>query len=368
MRKITIIYDGSHYLYRWLKSLMWARKEFFQLGYSIHYLNAIDYLPILKNREKKNLEKAIKHKYDIVMLAFHHSTSYLCTCPTEERINILRSIKQNCKKLVWLDTADSTGTCMFEVMPIVDIYLKKQILKDKKRYLTPIWGGRTFCEYYHQKTGLEDKQLKQEYSTLDVQYINKLRLSWNVGLGDLFAKGKTLLLHPHNIINPDFIPPYSPIKDLDLHFRGSGWSPIAGYQRTKCKELVNKLSSISHPNVNTKIPYKEYVKEIRRAKMVLSPFGWGEICTRDFEAFAYGATLIKPSMEHALTYPNWYIPNETYLPLNWDFSNFQDILDNRNSTQYYQIAQNSYDLFQSYRTSSKAKKEFAEHIINAITE
>ena len=101
--------------------------------------------------------------------------------------------------------------------------------------------------------------------------------------------------------------------------------------------------------------------------MVLSPFGWGEICTRDFEAFAYGATLIKPTMEHAITYPNWYIPNETYLPLDWDFNNFIEILNSK-ETKCKEIAQNGYDLYQYYRTSPKAKKEFAEHLIKAITE
>lgn len=34
--------------------------------------------------------------------------------------------------LVWLDTADSTGTCMFDVMPYVDLYFKKQLLKIQK--------------------------------------------------------------------------------------------------------------------------------------------------------------------------------------------------------------------------------------------
>lgn len=367
MREITIIYDGSHYIYRWLKPLMWARDEFSTYGYSLHFLNYSDYLPIFKNKEKKSLFKAVKCKYDIVMLAFHHSTSYLCTCSVNERLSLLQQIRQNCNSLIWLDTADSTGTCMFDVMPVVDFYLKKQILKDKQRYLSPIWGGRTFCEYYHATSGLDDDQLRQDYSVLNAKFIDKLRLSWNVGLGDLFAKGISLLFHPFDMVKPQFIDPNSNIKDLELHFRGSGWSPVAGFQRSKCRELVDKLENISHPDVNTKIPYKKYVEEIKRAKMVLSPFGWGEICTRDFEAFAYGATLIKPSMEHAITYPNWYIPNKTYIPLKWDFSNFHEIINNRGSMRFNEIANNGYELFQYYRTSNKAKVEFAKHVIDMIT-
>lgn len=367
MRRITIIYDGSHYIYRWLKPLFWAKNNFLDNGYILEYSNILDYFPLFKDCGKKQFEKLSNRKFDIVMLAFHHSTSYLCTCSSKERVDILKQIKSNCEKLVWLDTADSTGTCMFDVMPIVDFYLKKQILKNKKRYLYPMWGGRIFCEYYHAKTGLDDDQLNQTYPVLDIKYIDKLRLSWNVGLSDIFSKGASLLLHPYSMKMPSFIEPGTD-KEFDLHFRGSGWSTIAGYQRTRCKELVNSLVGITHPDVNSKVPYKEYLDEIKKSKMVLSPFGWGEICTRDFEAFAYGAVLLKPSMEHALTYPNWYRPNETYIPIKWNFENFYDIVNNKDLLIYKKIAQNGYNLFYKYRTSDNAKKEFVQHVIESITD
>jgi hypothetical protein len=61
-----------------------------------------------------------------------------------------------------------------------------------------------------------------------------------------------------------------------------------------------------------------YYRELYDSKMVLSPFGWGEVCFRDFEAIISGALLLKPDMSHIKTWPDVYIPYETYIPLDWD--------------------------------------------------
>lgn len=367
MRTITIFYDGSHYLYRWLKPMLAARKEFARLGYSIKFHDVLQYFPILKNGEQRNIENALASKGDIALLAFHHSSSYFCLCTSNKRKEILEKIHNNYNRVVWLDTADSTGCGMFDVLPYVDVYFKKQVYKDKSLYAKNLYGSRLFCDYYHNKLQKEDEDLvKRTYPLLDLQYVDKIQISWNVGLADLFAKGYRLLIRPFGVENPDFVSPDSPNKNLDIHFRGSGWSPIAGYQRTKCKELINNLNTVTHPDVNTKVPYKEYIAEIKRAKAVLSPFGWGEICGRDFEAFAYGSTLIKPSMEHCDTYPNWYQPYKTYVPLDWDFSNFDDVVSKLGSDLYRNIAQQGFEMFKFYKTSKDARLEFAKHVIKGI--
>jgi hypothetical protein len=65
------------------------------------------------------------------------------------------------------------------------------------------------------------------------------------------------------------------------------------------------------------VPLREYNAELRRAAGVLSPFGWGEIAFRDFEAAAHGAVLLKPDMGHIATWPDVFKPNETYVPTSW---------------------------------------------------
>jgi hypothetical protein len=369
MRTITVLYDGTPYTFRWLKTLFWARKEFLSLGYKIEFPSLRFFFP-LKN-SILNIKTALgKKPHDIIFLAFHHSTSELGTCSAEEREALLKYVKERCNKLVWLDTSDSTGTCLFDVLPHVDVYLKKQILKNKELYFNQIWGGRIFCEYYHDKLGLDDEQLTgRVYPALDKEYIGKIKLSWNVGLGDLFiSKGRYAYLNPYKFSMPSVATKEYDSKVFDTHFRGSGWSKVAGYQRSKCRSLLEGRSDINCPDVSQKVPYKIYQQEIQNTKTVISPFGWGEICTRDFEAFVYGATLIKPSMEHSVTYPNFYVENETYIPLDWNFDNFFSTLESikEQKNLYKEIARNGANKFQYYRKNPVARLEVAKHVVRNI--
>ncbi|MEJ2250738.1 MAG: hypothetical protein P8Y97_13930 [Candidatus Lokiarchaeota archaeon] len=59
------------------------------------------------------------------------------------------------------------------------------------------------------------------------------------------------------------------------------------------------------------------------SKAILSPFGWGGICYRDFEALIYGAALVKPNMDYLNTWPNIYKKNETYIPLSWEIEEWE---------------------------------------------
>ena len=47
-------------------------------------------------------------------------------------------------------------------------------------------------------------------------------------------------------------------------------------------------------------------------KIVLSPWGWGTWCIRDFEALICGCIVIKPVCTNTLTYPDIYDPNKQF--------------------------------------------------------
>lgn len=72
----------------------------------------------------------------------------------------------------------------------------------------------------------------------------------------------------------------------------------------------------------------KYYKELKNAKIAISPFGWGEICYKDFEIILAGTLMIKPSMNHLDTFPNIYFENKTYLPVRWDLSDLETVLEN----------------------------------------
>ena len=74
---------------------------------------------------------------------------------------------------------------------------------------------------------------------------------------------------------------------------------------------------------NNKVNYKKYRNLLKNANVILSPFGWGEICFRDREAFINGGVLLKPDMSHIETFPDFYKKNLTYIPCNWDLSDLR---------------------------------------------
>ena len=74
-------------------------------------------------------------------------------------------------------------------------------------------------------------------------------------------------------------------------FKGTKWN---GKQ---CKKL--------------KFPY-EYLDNLMDTKIVLSPWGWGTWCIRDFEALICGCIVIKPVCTNTLTYSDIYDPNKQF--------------------------------------------------------
>lgn len=375
MKTITVFYDHSAYTLTWLRALVWAEKEFMDAGYKIvwDYLKApipkMDKIVPSPNKKEDFIKLFTKKHYDIVFLAYHHSREGLCSLSKEDRACVMQLLKNNSNKVIWLDTADGTGTCMFDVMPYVDLYMKKQILKDKSRYCEPIWSHRIFGEYYHNIFGIEETGQRDDagYTILDKKFLNKLGISWNVGLGDLYTKGYKRWIYRNKYAQLEFSEPTLDSK-YDVHYRGSGYPGAIGFQRTRTKELLEKREDIVKPDINSRVPYDEYVRESIDSLTLISPFGWGEICGRDFEAFVFGDALIKYDMSHLETYPDCYIKNQTYISLDWDFGNFDAILDKLKTEEgkswALSIAINGQNLYKDYLCNKKM--EFAEHIIEQI--
>lgn len=378
MRNIYIIDDNGNYTMHWLMGLLWAEKEFKEKGYTISFHNGTTL--ISRRLAKKqfllcDLERICESpkEYDIILLAFHWVRKFFDS-PDDEIIRVLVKLKKKCSMLVWLDTADSTGTPKFQFLPYVDFYLKKQLLKERTRYFGPIWGGKVHVEYYHNLLGIDDPEVHKNESfspIINEEDLQKVGISWNVGAGN-FAKGNimTQIFHPHDytksytFINPDNK------KYYDIHFRGSAWSPLAGYQRREVIERLKNANDLSCPDTTKRVPIKEYNKELMNSRTVCSPFGWGEICRRDFETFIYGGALIKPDMSHIDTFPQWYIPEETYLPIRWDFSNFDELIENlkdSNKDEYFKfIAHKGQDTFKSMMTTKHGKEAFVNHLLKQL--
>ena len=264
-------------------------------------------------------------------------------------IKFLKTTKERCKKLLWWDAHDTSVTTSFPVIPYVDLFVKNQVLKDKNYYTAT-----------NNKTNLRvwlDPNIEQwQFSPCPANQLHKIKLGWNLGYNDRrYFPFK--LQHLFSNLTPYYINPlrFTDVNDprpLDLTFRGKAnydtkypQHDDISFQRNKVFELLSSLSfKVTYGNV---VSRKQYLKELSQSKLSISPFGYGEVCYRDFETFVAGSLLIKPSMEHLETFPDLFLPNETYIPVAWDLHDLQEKAEDAiaNYESRKQIAKNGQELY-----------------------
>ncbi len=250
----------------------------------------------------------------------------------ERVFQFIASTRKKTNKIIWFDLSDSTGVTHFELLPEIDLYLKKQLLKDQNLYTKKFYGDRIFSDFYHQKYGVEDEQDPYHSKPLDLKLSHKVALSWHVGLGDMHGD----ILPGWSKYFRDFLPPRYPNsfastlvdRPIDFMFRGSRFYSrnTICFHRSKMGEILDQMNHLNRA-LKGRVSITEYKNEMRKSKTVISPFGWGEIGVRDFEAWIYGACLVKPDMSFMETWPNVFIENETYLPLSWSFESLAERID-----------------------------------------
>ena len=242
-------------------------------------------------------------------------------------IKVIEEARKTAKSIVLFDTFDGGGGATFNITPFVDIHLKKQILKDftfyteRKEYNLMIWLPKG--------KGLKETKML-EFTPLKSEDKHKIRLGWNIGLLDYryFPFKAYYPVGTSNLLNSAYkklkVRPPSASRPHLLSYRGNSNKHVSyDYQRNLALKKLNEIKKdglISGP----KIPYDQYIKEQQNSKITLSPFGWGEICYRDFESILNGSLLLKPRMNHLVTYPDIYKENETYIPTQWDFEDLEE--------------------------------------------
>jgi hypothetical protein len=90
--------------------------------------------------------------------------------------------------------------------------------------------------------------------------------------------------------------------------------------RTEAKKAAQTLPSSIVVANDSRVNRRSYFKELRQSKICFSPFGYGEVCWRDFEAMTTGAVLVKPDVSHLKLAHDIFVPGKTYVPIKWDLS------------------------------------------------
>ncbi|HDQ15186.1 MAG TPA: glycosyltransferase family 1 protein [Sediminispirochaeta sp.] len=245
-------------------------------------------------------------------------------------LDLMRRLRERYERIVFFDGYAAAGTHLLELLPYVDILYHKALFNDQGLYRKQLYNKRLFADYYAERYQIRDDEPEypQLYRPTDDE-LAKIRLSWNIGLGDYPRRHLpqrlgvliSRLLSPRlgRLIRsggetppPDFS---SEKRATPVHARfGLVDSRSVAMQRKLFIDLIADHGSFATGFV----PQKRYYRDLYDAKMTLSPFGWGEVCFRDFEAVVTGSMLLKPDMSHLRTWPDIYIPYETYVPLSWD--------------------------------------------------
>lgn len=241
--------------------------------------------------------------------------------PSEAVQQVLAAAKQRRpgRQLVFLDFFAPTATSHWGLLPVVDRYAKRQLLRDRSLYGQALQGGGVFPDYLSREGGYD---LKGWYfgSTPDMSLMNKVVAAWSLGVVPLYRDLST----------------WGPLlswswagRKFDVSLRLGLVPNPAGFEwyefhRHRAQDIVYGLPGHVRTTGKDRIRRGAFLMELLRTKIVVSPFGWGEVCFRDYEAVACGCLLIKPSMAHLETTPHIYEDWVTYVPVRWDLADLEE--------------------------------------------
>lgn len=292
---------------------------------------------------------------------------------THEVLNIFQKLSES-TKVVYFDTTDSAGTIDSSLLPLVHIYAKNQIYKDLNNYTKKFYGRRLFADYYNKKLNIIDENPEYSQPITTKKFLKKFKISWNIGLStyNYYSKyilkaldfSKRIPIYNHLIKYPNLIKSCYENRDnlISARFNSSYERKTVGVQRHLIKkELKYKIDS--HP-----INRKKYFLELCNSKIVLSPFGWGEINLKDFEVFLTGGLLFKPKMNHVKTWPHFFLNKETIVEFNWDLDNLNDLINfyTKWDKQRLDIANEGQKMYLRYTSGKDAGEFFANHLMKIL--
>jgi hypothetical protein len=257
--------------------------------------------------------------YDLIALKLQYKT------PPEDVAKIAEHVAANKRsetKLAYFDGIDDLCVHWPILLDYVDFYVKRHAFKDRSEYLKNHVGSTNLTDYVFRKHGAEALDGDSTASgAVKAEHLSKIILGLTFGMDEwaLQLHCKTQMMkntddRPHDVVCRADIPPNwmaylrKPIGAVMERLRASGRKVITPEKR---------------------VSRAEFYKEMGDSKIYISPFGYGEICGRDYECVILGSLLIKPDMGHVDVMPDIYRPFETYVPVAWDYSDLEEKL------QYY---------------------------------
>lgn len=225
----------------------------------------------------------------------------------------LEALSKKTESYCLFDGSDSTS-----LMGAVEVFaeskalfLLKPALTTREQYAEPSSFGKWFfgCNV--------DCGLNLRYTLSEDLFSRIKRTGWNLGH-----------YHPQYLQKVPILPKTHDVCALFKWDLQETKDHLISNSQLYCDHRVKAMHTILNMKDTTvysgTLPPAEFYPAIGSSRCTVSPFGMGEICFRDFEAIMMGSVLIKPDMFLVNTYPNIYIPYETYIPCKLDWSDLEE--------------------------------------------
>ncbi len=265
--------------------------------------------------------------------------------------NELKQFKKHFSKVIYFDDSAAISHILFFIVPYVDAYWVRGLFSNLNEYSKPYYGGRTYSQFYHDRYGICDQE-KYLSPFIKGDFPRNIKIAWNIGIGMYPSPKNSFWNSNYNKIKKIscilssiqsiklvalIIEKYKEemmnclSKSIDLskkkpfissRFSSKGYYNSISFHRQLLLEKIKDNELF----MTGRLCHKDYLNECSDFLGLLSPFGWGEICYRDYEAIMCGNILVKPDMSHLITWPNIYADG-CYLKLNWDYDNLEEISD-----------------------------------------
>lgn len=250
-------------------------------------------------------------------------------------------------RIAYLDWFAPTDLRYAEVLnPHISAYVKKQTLKDFQSYNSVTLGDTNLTNFYAKRFQID---LPETRFSVPAVFHEKLLL----GSGFEYSPG---------ILRNSSRPLRIGEQTIDVHARfateGTEWyTQMRREALAKVANLDGRFQVAHHGRVS----HRQYLTELRSSKLCFSPFGYGEVCWRDFEAMSTGSLLLKPDMSHLQLANDIFKPYETYVPISWDLSDLGEKVDYyvRHPLERAAIARNAFELLSQYYQQKKFLQDIA---------
>ena len=302
--------------------------------------------------------------------------------------DLLTRLKTQNNKVFYYDLGDSTYSWGLEALPYVDKLLKPFIFKDKNNYCVPLNGFTIITNYYFEKGMIADYKplpnrelpLKPKFiEEKDKYLLDKIQVGFNSTFSDNSSNSNLWKYTYFNRLTRRLFKLYGKIlgnnksfdyvnpqarrtQDLSCRILLNGYSNGIDFHRKETARILSKYISTK------KLSRKDYFAEMSNSKIVVSPFGWGEInVPRDYEVALSGSVLLKPDISHLSTWPDIF-NKETVVQYNWDLSNLSELVEKilDNYDHYIEYAIRLQDQYKYYSFGRLGQEKFCEYFKNMV--